>query len=99
MKKIIQNKQYQFVALVIAAILFMIFASSFVENKTKRVTYISNDLKYIQKQIVDWTNLGYEIEYVIPQSISETVRYDGRYQFVDGSYKMSKGDILLIMKK
>lgn len=99
MKKIIQNKQYQFVALVIAAILLMIFASSFAENKTKRVTYISNDLKVIQKQIIDWTNLGYEVEYIVPQSISETVRFDGRYEFGGHSYKTSKGDILLIMKK
>lgn len=95
MKNILKNKQHQFLVLLVTIIL----VSSFVVNKTKRVTYISNDLKVIQKQILDWTNLGYEIEFVIPQSISETVRYDGRYQFTEGSYKMSKGDILLVMKK
>jgi hypothetical protein len=95
MKNILKNKQYQFLALLITIVL----VSSFVENKTKRVTYISNDLKVIQKQILDWTNLGYEIEYVIPQSISETVKFDSRYASNDGYYKMSKGDILLVIKK
>jgi hypothetical protein len=96
MKNILKNKQYQFLALLVTIIL----VSSFVVNKTKRVTYISNDLKVIQKQILDWTNLGYEIEFVIPQSISETVKFDSRHgSSNDGSYKMSKGDILLVMKK
>lgn len=95
MKNILKNKQYQFLSVLITIIL----ASSFIVNKPKRVTYISNDLKVIQKQILDWTNLGYEIEYIIPQSISETVMYDGRYSGYSGSYKMSKGDILLVMKK
>lgn len=87
------------ISLTITAISLIILASSFIENKPKRVTYISNDLKVIQKQILDWTNLGYEIECVIPQSISETVKFDGRYASFDGSYKTVKGDILLVMKK
>lgn len=86
------------VSLTIAAISLMILASSFVENKTKRVTYISNDLKVIQKQILDWTNLGYEIEYVIPQSISVTVKFSSAYTY-NGDYMYTKGDILLVMKK
>ncbi len=92
-------KQHKFLGLAIIGILSFFLVCSFTETETKRITYISNDLKYIQKQIIDWTKLGYEVEAIVPQSITETVMFDSNYAASLGIHKLTKGDILLILKK
>lgn len=56
----------------------------------KTVSFVSNDLKIIQKLVESYSRLGFEVESITPQSIS-VIRYNGS--------ATTKGDILLIMKK
>lgn len=100
MRKIIQNKAYQFVACVIAAIILMFIVSSF-KTTTKVVkvhTYISNDIKVIQKHINDWSAYGYEVTSMVSQGIAESVTYDGRFYNLKDIH-VTKSDILLVMSK
>lgn len=99
MKQILKKTSYQFLTVITFVIVLSLLLSSFTENKTKRLTFISNDLRYIEKQIVDWGKLGYEIEAIVPQSISETVTFDSRYACMNSCYKQTKGNVLLILKK
>jgi hypothetical protein len=102
MKRILQNKQYQFVACVIAAIILMFLVSSFkTTTKVVRVhTYVSKDIRVIQKDILDWTGYGYEVTALVSQGIAETNTYDGRHYYMEGSsYHLTKSDILLVMSK
>lgn len=49
-KKIIQNKQYQFLACVIVAVILMLLMS-FNKTETKRMTFISKDVYKINERI------------------------------------------------
>lgn len=100
MKKIIQNKAYQFVACVIAAILLMLLVSSFKTSiKVIKVhTYVSKDMKVIEKQINDWSAYGYEVTSMVSQGIAESVTYDGRFYNLKDIH-VTKSDILLVMSK
>lgn len=88
-----QNKQYQFVALIISVIILMIVFSSFKSNTNtpKLHTLVSNDMKMIEKDIIIWSKFGFEIKEIVPQSVSIST---------DAYNKESiKGDILLVMIK
>lgn len=100
MKKIIQNKAYQFVACVIAAIILMFIVSSF-KTTTKVVkvhTYVGKDMKVIEKQILDWSAYGYEVTSMVSQGIAESVTFDGRFHSIKDIH-VTKSDILLVMSK
>ena len=99
MKKIIQNKAYQFVACVIAAILLMLLVSSFKTSiKVIKVhTYVSKDMKVIEKQINDWSAYGYEVTSMVSQGIAESVTYDSRFYNLKDIH-ITKSDIPTIMK-
>ena len=77
MKRILQNKGYQFIACVIAAILLMLLVSSFKTSiKVIKVhTYVSKDMKVIEKQINDWSAYGYEVTSMVSQGIAESVTF------------------------
>lgn len=98
MKKILENKQYQFVALVIIAVLAMILLS-FKPNvvTTKVHVYVSNDLRNIQRHIEDWTSYGYEVQEIISQDVAVSVTSRGAY--TDTQEREAKGEILLVMIK
>ncbi len=100
MKKIIQNKAYQFLACVIAAIILMFLISSFKTSiKVLKVhTYVSKDIKAVEKQVVDWSQYGYEVTCIVSQGIAETNHYDGRHYYPT-YYRLTKSDILLVMTK
>lgn len=101
MKRILQNKQYQFLACIITAIILIILISSF-KSTTKVVkvhTCVSKDIKVIEKQIADWSAYGYEVTSIVSQGIAESVTYDGRYCYGSINYHTTKSDILLVMSK
>ena len=100
MKKIIQNKAYQFLACVIAAIILMFLVSSFKTSiKVLKVhTYVSKDIKAVEKQVVDWSQYGYEVTCIVSQGIAESVTYDGRFYTIKDIH-VTKSDILLVMTK
>ena len=77
MKRILQNKGYQFIACVIAAILLLLLVSSFKTSiKVIKVhTYVSKDMKVIEKQINDWSAYGYEVTSMVSQGIAESVGF------------------------
>lgn len=98
-KRIIQNKQYQFLACVIVAVILLVLASSFTKPETKRVTIISNDLLKINNNIVLFSKYGYEIEVLIAQPIAATNEFYGGTIMIYERHTIYKGDLLLIMKK
>lgn len=102
MKRILQNKGYQFIACVIAAIILMFLVSSF-KTTTKVIkvhTYVSNDIRVIQKDIITWTGYGYEVTSIVSQGIAESNHYDPRVYYYEGAkYHVTKSDILLVMCK
>jgi hypothetical protein len=98
-KRILQNKQYQFLICVIVAIILIMLISSFTKPSPKRVTLISDDLLRINNQIVLWSKYGYEIEVLIAQPIAVLSKTGQARSYSNPTPIIYKGNLLLIMKK
>lgn len=99
--ELIKDKQYQYIAFVILAIALLTALSSFKEQKQliKTKTFISNDMKFIEKVILSWSEYGYKVQSITSQSISAFAKYDSRYSSMHPDVTIYKGDILLVMIK